>query len=77
MCVMWDSADRNVGTWECAGGFATMFWGVGNKAGHENDRVGSLGGLAGWVSARISRRGKDRKSKLWQWCVQGHGGTCM
>ena len=48
MYVMWDSADRHVGTWGCAGGFATIHLGVGNKAGHGNDRVGSLGGLAGW-----------------------------
>ena len=34
-----------------------MRWGVGNKAGHRNDQVGSLGGLADWVSARMSRRG--------------------
>ena len=54
-----------------------MRWGVGNKAEHRNDQVGSLGGLAVWVSARMSCRGKDRKSKLCQSCVQGHGGTCV
>ena len=46
MYVIWDSADRNVGTWECAGGFATMRWGVGNETGHRNDQLGPLGDLA-------------------------------